>query len=416
MRASRRDLWIAAGLGAFALALRLAFALAVDRGPDAFNDELFYHHAAGTLADGEGLRSAASGPTAQWPPVFPFLLSIVYRVTGPDHAAGEVFNAVLGALTVSLLYLLARRLFGRREAIVAAGGLAIFPGQILWNEVLLAETVYALGLVGFLFLLHVLPVRLWSAGVLGVSIGLAALTRGEGLLLIPVVLIAWWPELPKRALVARAAVLAGVAVLTIAPWTIRNAVVMDAFIPISSNASITLYSGHNERANGAQNYAPPELSSKLPAFGPRREVAESKLLRREAVEYMVNNPGRELTLIPRKLVKLMRGDSYALQWVNARRPGQERPVPTVLVRPIRVLADVFWFALLVLTVAAVVVLRRELWRLRATRATLALFAIALFTYGFVYYGNYRYRAPLEPLMLLVSAPLLVRAWNRYRPL
>ena len=42
---------------------------------------------------------------------------------------------------------------------------------------------------------------------------------------------------------------------------------------------------------------------------------------------MVENPKRELTLIPRKLVKLMRGDSYALQWVNARRPGSPSPVP-----------------------------------------------------------------------------------------
>jgi hypothetical protein len=91
-------------------------------------------------------------------------------------------------------------------------------------------------------------------------------------------------------------------------------------------------------------------------------------------------------------------------------------MPAVLVRPTRILADVFWFALLALTLAAVVVLRRELWRQRALRGTVALFVIALVTYGFVYYGNYRYRAPLEPLMLLVSAPLLVRGWNRVRPL
>ena len=80
------------------------------------------------------------------------------------------------------------------------------------------------------------------------------------------------------------------------------------------------------------------------------------------------------------------------------------------------LPGVFWFVLLAVTIAAVAVLRRELWRRRATRGTLALFVVALVAYGFVYYGNYRYRAPLEPLMLLVCAPLLVRGWNRVRPL
>ena len=57
------------------------------------------------------------------------------------------------------------------------------------------------------------------------------------------------------------------------------------------------------------------------------------------------------------------------------------------------------------------ILGRELWRNRVIRGVLVLFAGSLFLYGFVYYGNYRYRASLEPLMILVAAPLLARLWR-----
>ena len=63
--------------------------------------------------------------------------------------------------------------------------------------------------------------------------------------------------------------------------------------------------------------------------------------------------------------------------------------------PVRLSADILWFALLTATVASVVLLRRELWTQRALRGALSLFVIALVAYGFVYYGNFRYRAPLR---------------------
>jgi 4-amino-4-deoxy-L-arabinose transferase-like glycosyltransferase len=399
--------WVV-GLTALAFVLRLAFSIAVQRRLEVFNDELFYHHAADTLSKGLGLRAAAGGVTAQWPPAFPFLLSLVYRVAGPKPLAGQVVNCALGALTVPLLYLLARRAFGRREATVAAVGLALLPGQILWNDVLIAETLYTFLLVAFFVLIAYLPRRPWVAVVLGVAVGLAALTRGEGLILIPAAIAVQWRALPRAQLLRWSAALVAAAVLTVAPWTIRNAHLTHTFIPISSNASITFYSGHNPRAEGAQNYAPPSLERGLPAFAPEREVAESKVLRHAALRFMAHHPGRELVLIPLKLLNLIRGDWHALEWVNAKLPGKPAPIRGRWQVPIRVLADATFYALLAATLASLALFGRALWRRDATRGVLVLFLAALFMYGFVYYGNFRYRAPLEPLMLLVAAPLLVR--------
>jgi 4-amino-4-deoxy-L-arabinose transferase-like glycosyltransferase len=404
------DVRWAAGLAGLALLLRVAFVLAVERDGFPLNDTLFYNNVAAALAEGRGFTAFDGVPTAQWPPAFPFLLSIVYRITGPEALAGELANAVLGALCVAALYALAHRVFGRREAIVAAAALALLPGQILWTDVLLAETLYTLVLTLFFLLVAYLPPRPWTVVALGLAIGLATLTRGEGLLLIPAVLAIWWPELPRRRLLLNGAALAMVAVLTVLPWTIRNTVAMDAFVPLSTNSSTTLWSGHNPGATGSQNYAPPELLAGIPSEGKEREIEEGRLLRREALEYMVGHPARELELIPLKLVNLMRGDSWALEWVNDDR-GQARPLSDKWASVLRVAADFGWYGLLAATLAALVVLWRELWRNRVTRGVIALFGGSLVLFGFVYYGNYRYRVPLEPLMLLIAAPLAVRVWG-----
>jgi hypothetical protein len=38
-------------------------------------------------------------------------------------------------------------------------------------------------------------------------------------------------------------------------------------------------------------------------------------------------------------------------------------------------------------------------------------ALCLVNYGVIYYGQWRYRIPMEPFMILVATPLLVRVWD-----
>ena len=57
--------------------------------------------------------------------------------------------------------------------------------------------------------------------------------RGEALTwgLLPIVLL--WRELPRVDLAKRIGGAALVAVAVLSPWTIRNAIVMDAFVPVA---------------------------------------------------------------------------------------------------------------------------------------------------------------------------------------
>ena len=395
------------GLTLWALAVRVVVVTAIGPRVGIFNDSVFYQAAAKALAEGKGY-GPFHAPTAQWPPGWPAALSLVYRVTGLSDYAGQLVNAVAGAATVALLYLLVRRLSGHAAGVVAGAAWSVLPGALLWTDMTVVETFYTFLLVGFFLLLAVLPTRLWAAPVLGVAAGLLTLTRGEGLLLLPVAMVTAWVARNRRAAFGRVTLVVLAFAVTLTPWTVRNHHAMHAFIPVSTNASLTLWVGHNPHAQGAQNYTPPELFADLPPA--QREIAGSKQLRAEALHYMRTHPRRELELIPLKLLDLNRGDGYAMDWVNDS-AGARKPISPQLETPIRVLADFGYYALLALTVLAVGFNLRRLWRERVSRAILLLFAESLVLYGFVYYGNYRYRFPLEPLMLVLAAPLLVRAWQ-----
>ena len=394
---------------AVALVIRLAWVLWVDRDGFVLNDAMMYNANAVAINEGLGFRPPQGGPSAQWPPAYSTILAGIYWLFGIEPLWGEMFNAIVGAVTVVLLMLLVERVVDRRTAILAGAMLTVLPGPILWTDVLVTETLYtAMFVLMMLVLAHATPSWGWMAAI-GAVIGLGALVRGEALTwgLLPIVL--FWRELPRIELVKRIAAAAAVAVVCLLPWTIRNAIVMDAFVPVATNASATLWSGHHEGATGGQTYPPEEFYLQFDQEPPLRELQSGAALRREALEYMVTNPVHELQLIPLKLIHLNRGDSYALDWVNAA-PGAA-PIAPINVERIGVLADVGYYGLLTLFLLGAVVLGRPFWGTRMGRVIAASFLTGLFLYGFLYYGNYRYRLPYEPLMVLVAATFLVRLWD-----
>jgi 4-amino-4-deoxy-L-arabinose transferase-like glycosyltransferase len=395
-------------VGAAALVVRLAWVLAVRRPGFAFNDAIMYHTTAMSLRAGDGYVPLTGGPTARWPPGYSTLLAGVYGVFGVRPVAGEIVNAVIGAATVVLLMLAVERAIDRRTAIVAGVLLAVLPGPILWTDVLVAETLYtAIFVLALLVLVHATPTLRWMVA-LGLVIGIGALVRGEALTwgLLPIVL--FWRDLPKPVLARRVAVLAAVAALVMAPWTVRNAVVMDAFVPVATNASQTLWSGHHAGATGAQTYPPDDYEDRFAPELPERELEASAALRDDAVEYMLTHPVRELQLIPLKLIHLNRGDSYVLDWVNAPAADGRQALTTVWAERIGVFADAGYFGLLAVTVLGGWWLGRAFWRRPIGRVIATSLLTALFLYGFLYYGNYRYRLPYEPMMVVIAATFLTR--------
>jgi 4-amino-4-deoxy-L-arabinose transferase-like glycosyltransferase len=403
------DLRLMGLLAAAAFALRLAFVLTAKRSQAPFDDTFFYHTIATQISSGHGFTGPNGLPTAAWPPVYPFLLAGLYKIFGAHMMTGEIFNVVISTLTVPLVYLLALDTLGRTEARFAAAVMAIMPSQIFWTDVELTESLAVFLTVGFIYWSVKATPRPSNYLITGLFIGICALTRGENIFLIAVPIALWWKQVDRAGMARRLAIVVVGGVLIVLPWTIRNATQMHSFIPISTNFSSTFWAGHNPKANGGPTYPnQAQLNKQLVGkTGPAKEVAQSNLLRRQAFDWMAHHPSKELVLIPEKLLSLVGpANQVFLFWINP--TPQITAVHHDAVKRYSIAADFVWYSLLALTLASAWVFGRGLWDNRVLLASLAFIGVSLVLYGFVFYGNFRYRAPLEPLMLLIAAPLVAR--------
>jgi 4-amino-4-deoxy-L-arabinose transferase-like glycosyltransferase len=217
-------------------------------------DDWDYDRHARSIAAGDGFPDsyyvADRGPSALRAPGYPYFLGAIYAVSGDSINAGRFADAILGALSVLLLYLIVKRIWGRRVGLIAAAGMAIFPPLVLLSRDLLSESLFiALELGTVLCVLEFRRLRgLRWAALAGLLAGLAALTRNPGpALAIPVIVGLWVfrPRLSWRA--ARAPALAlGCMVLIIIPWTVRNAVEFGRFIPITTGTGFAAAGTYNE--------------------------------------------------------------------------------------------------------------------------------------------------------------------------
>src|SRR5262249_16646939 len=90
-------------IAAFALAVRVAWGALYGRTVPAPFDTLFYESAAHQFAIGHGFANLFGQPTAHWPPGFPFLVSLLYRVFGQHAWLGLALNVALATATTVLL-------------------------------------------------------------------------------------------------------------------------------------------------------------------------------------------------------------------------------------------------------------------------------------------------------------------------
>ena len=139
-------------------------------------------------------------------------------------------------------------------------------------------------------------------------------------------------------------------------------------------------------------------------FGYQREIAQSELLQRLAVEWAREHPRQEVALVPKKLLHLAEGDGNVIStWIEGGTGDPLGGARDTLV----VMADVSWYLLLAAFLLTLVVRHRVL-REPWIKPVLVLPALSLVLYGVLLYGNFRYRVPYEPLLVLVVAG----AWRR----
>jgi hypothetical protein len=286
-----------------ALAIRLVYALVVMRHRPASGDGSEFHLLARMLAE-QGryiqpfpfLQHGVVVPTAEKPPLYPAYLAIGWLLGASSYAAQRALSCLLGAGTVLVIGLLGRRVDSERTGLVAACLAALYPMLVVLDgsgrSESLSVLLVALALLAAYRLrdMPALPV----AAMLGALIGLAALTRSESILLLPLLALpAVWGAARNsmHGLQLAAALIIALAVV-IGPYEVRNLTTYHRTVLLSTNEG-----GLLAGANCPAAYYGNEIGG-WPCFPPgaaHGTVDESDVswrLRRRALRYVRAHEGR----------------------------------------------------------------------------------------------------------------------------
>lgn len=401
------------------LVVRLAWAGYATREPQGLFDPVRYVGYARVIADGQGMIEPWSGhPTAYYPPGYPWFLGIITWLGSPftDDVwmIAAVVQAFLGAATVALGALVARRLAGPTAGMIAAAVLALYPNLVFHSGAVLGETLYNALFMAFLVAClgsgwpaDITPRRALVSGLL---LGSAVMVRPISMAVVPVVLLAWWwcQRDRRRLAIHGGLLLVGVAVFVL-PWTVRNALRMDDFVPMSTNTGDNLCIGHAEGATGAFS-AREECATEFNFLdGPADEIAGDREKTRIALDAVLDDPSREPWLLWRRFwfMWLRDGDHDGLLAVQSYRT--DRFISEESEAQLARIADVTYWVVAATGAAGLAVLAR---RRRPEDLLLVGSAVMTAAVPLAFFGDSRFKVPVVPLLVVAGAVAVAAAWER----
>ena len=410
---------------ALAAIVRVLVVVLVDPHVPPVGDASAYHLLANHLADGRGYirpfdftKFHLVVPTAEYPPLHPFVLSLFARLGARSVEAQRLGLTVIGSATVALVGLVGRQIAGRRVGIVAAVLAAVSPMMFLPEATLMSEAIFVFLVTLALFLagrIRTTP-NLPSFAVLGLVLGLAALTRAEAtvlavLLVVPLAVGA--PGATGRRRIALGAVALAMVGAVMVPWAVRNQATFHSFVPVSNNLGTALAG-----ANCALTYQGPALGSWRSTFGAGdpangqcftgfngrqphfNEATAAGAARQKGIDFARDHLGD----VPRVAAARL------LRSAGLFRPGQQIELEALEGRPVsweRAGTYLDWVLYPFAAVGLYLLLRRRTGAWPLAAAVLSVLVSTLVTYG-----NQRFRIGAEPTILIAAATSIVALVNR----
>ena len=387
---------VAALLFAFSLAVCLLFVFAYPL-PDAKSDAAGYLTLARNVAGGAGFTQDGVSPMVYRPPLFSVLLGAWFRLTGTASVlSAAVFQSVVHALGVAAAFGLFLEIL---PSLAWAGGAALFLSV---NPLLVTRTVFVLQeptLLLFTTLAAWMTVRLLQlpsparAALSGAAWGVCTLGKA----------VAWFAPfllLAMRFLPVRlrwswrgkeAAALLFCFAAAIAPWTVRNFLLLDRFVPVNAQGEGML------EWNVKNAEIPGEPSGRRVFDDINRTMHRPEDRRAAFREYIASHP--RYFLVDRVIRNAIRFAAPPRDWWIARgdfRPGERRTG--------------FWILAILFHIPLYLFLLVRTWQWGRGRAAPAFGFLLLFYWVYwaehaLVWGDPRFGLAAYPLLVGMVLPL-----------
>jgi 4-amino-4-deoxy-L-arabinose transferase-like glycosyltransferase len=409
-RTFRRGLFAAALL---ALAVRVTYILVVRHDVVLGGDSFFYHFGSRLLVEGHGFIeptpfiNGVVEQSASHPPLYLLYLAIPSSVGLDGPVSHMLWSSVIGVGSVVFVGLTAREVAGARAGLVGATLAAVYPNMWIFDGFVVSETMAIFTTILSVYLAYrfLRSPTIWRAAGLGLACGVAALSRAELVLLLPLLVLPCilFTRQTDETQKLKALVAAGVAaVLAMGPWIGFNLVRFERPVLLSTGLEPTMLGANCDATyyGNLTGYFTPECTEKAGAQYKRDDdqSERNEISRRITFDYIGDHKLRAPVVV-------------LARW--GRITGLYRPWNQVqLDRVIEgregwaALASLFsFYTVAVLAIAGAVIVRRRrrvpLFPLLVP-PLIVLFAVALSL------GSNRYRASAEAVLVVLAAVAIDR--------
>lgn len=324
------------------------------------------------------------------PPLYPYFLAAMDAAFG-SLLAIKLAQALIGSLLIPAVFRIALRVFGPRAAVFAGLFAAFYPELIWYSAHFWCETLF-LALLWWALERVVVADETSSrrtAALAGILFGLAVLTRETVLYLLP--FAAMWLAVSKpRNRKALALTLLAGAFAVVLPWTVRNWIQFNAFIPVSTGGGLNLYQGNAELSRGEVYHE---------YYANEGRVEQYQWARKEGIKAIwKRQPGWLFEKIRDEGPKLLELDSLAL--IHMRRRAYEDPTCGAY----QGLAAIVLIPWILIALGSVVALARA----PVNRRTVLLVGLltAYLLLHIATHGFSRYRLPVIPAFIILAGSLV----------
>lgn len=376
------------------------------------------------LAEGRGFvfdfyRSRPETPLQSFiPPLYPYFVSIALKIA-PEKGITllHILQAFMSSLATLFVYGIGRKLTNNQLTGFLCGlAFALYPIYVISVGIPQSLTVANFVSVVVIFLTLHLRDTDYSYGIaaaLGFTLGLQLLIRPAMVGYLPILFIWLWLmskwEQRKAALWSWV-IVAGVSMLTIMPWQIRNYQRHNSFVFVASNGGFNLWVGNNPFTtgsglevdavrlaayrgeafeSGAQAIipvlSPYQMPLEMDEVAELSEVQLDRELRTAALKFIRENPGETLRLAIRKMV------SFALFRPNIGAAYDQASWITYY-KPL--------YITVLLVASGGLLLARQEWRKYSLFLMVAAYCLLVYT---VFHVQTRYRWEIEYMLLILCA-------------
>jgi hypothetical protein len=424
---NKKHFWIALSLIILTgILIRLCVILFIPTVPT--EDFWSYFQRAISLAD-RGVYEATKGyPDAPYPPGYPLLLSLFFKLPFDRILVAKVINVLLSACGLFFTSEIARLLFSRKAALIAGVIYAFYPRSILSCALIASENLFIP-----LILLWINLIIQSDAGIRikysfrnGLVLGAATLTRSiSWLFSLPWIIYQMVKKVPIRQMVINFVVLIITQMLVLLPWAIRNARILGTGTFLTTTSGINLFIGNNSNASGQWYYWPVDIEKVVPDFLSQSVAKQNQIAGKLAKEWIIQHPFEAFKLYCKKWGLMFVNDHFALETaIFAKQLSPPWPAVDVLKdnslfipyqKALYVLFDYYYWIFLILGTlgAFLLLIKNHRSRVFLSKWSLVFLSALYFpTMSAIFLASSRFHWPTTDLMIPFAAGLLAFLFPR----